>query len=201
MRESDPESLVFLDCINEREWRRPLQVPLPWEVPLPVPVEMFQTIDRFAHMRNDQKEAGGVVDEGVDESMSPLEKNLSGLLGEVPLADYLGIPFDTATGLQGDGGIVDLIYGGRTLQVKFNGYYFGDLYFRKEKPFSADVGILVTSGRDRATVVVKGWMFREKFCELSAPKVYGKHASKPVDAVDQHRLRPIQHLPWELGIT
>ncbi len=199
MQRSVPESLGFLDNIQDREFRRPLQDPLRWELQFLVPLRMFWTIDEYAHLRNDRKSSGGVPDEGVNAKTTPLEKNLSGLLGEVPLADHLGIPFDTVSGLQGDGGVVDLIFAGRTLQVKFNGYYFGDLYFGKDRPFLADVGILVTPGRERATVAFKGWMFNEEFHEVAVSKNYGI-PSKPVQAVDQHKLRPIQDLPGILGV-
>ena len=69
----------------------------------------------------------------------------------------------------GDFGI-DTIIKGKTLDVKFNGYRNGYLYFISPKHFVADIGCLCVPGDDEYEIEMVGIINRKIFLENSTQK-------------------------------
>jgi len=121
---------------------------------------------KLAHKRNDPKK-GIVKNKKVDRRFSDVETNFQGLMGEAAVAKLLNVPIDDNISLKGDGGITDLLWKSYTIQVKYNNYSYGDLYFFNVNEFKADIAFLVlplnnaeSGGR---VVNVRGYMTREEF--------------------------------------
>jgi len=115
----------------------------------------------LAHGRNDPK-IGVVRNRRVDQKRSDIRLNFGGIKGEFAVAKFLDINIDESISLSGDGGVFDLIYDGKKIQVKFNNTLDGDLYFNQLSEFRADIAILTVSA-DGIIIRVVGWIDRENF--------------------------------------
>jgi hypothetical protein len=148
-------------------------------------------LSQVAHYRNDPKLASAHVrNRRVDPERGDLEINVQGLMGEYAVARLLGEPFDLGIDLEGDGGVVDLYCGERSVQVKFNNTPSGDLYFTTATLFRADVAVLVVkAGRNAVRVI--GFATRERFQREQEVRDYG-HGR--VAALPQEKLEPIERL-------
>lgn len=158
----------------------------------PTPSDYLDAL-RVARVRNNGK-IGVVPSRKVDRNRDDLEINFIGVIAEKAVASLLGTHIDRAERM-GDGG-VDLAVGGKTIQVKFNTYANGDLYFNSLTDFAADIGVLVVPHREKLKVV--GWIEREEFRERATVRDFGYGERV---CVRQSQLRPMPGLRWLLTNT
>jgi hypothetical protein len=150
-------------------------------------------LELMARQRYQPKLAAGFGASKADDKSSFHEVNVRGVVGEYAVAKYLDLPLNTESyGLWGDSGH-DLIYRGKTLQVKFNTHFDGDLYFPKADKFISDYGVLVVR-EALYRVRIAGYIDRESFMLHKQVKNYGKN---DVWAVEQRHLMPIEALKSE----
>ena len=138
-----------------------------------------------------------------------VQANFEGLVGEFAFAACYGIPFDEKIALDYGGhgrGDWDFVIGKTTIEVKYNPYTYGVLYFDgHRKPLTQDVGALVIPqfsitkpqpvaecGDETSSVVVVGWISRDAFNFLKTPRDFLK--GKDVKAVEQNDLQPPDRL-------
>ena len=125
----------------------------------------------------------------LDESISPrgaADTEIGGLIGEFAVAQYYselnGEDIQPNLQMEADDGY-DLTINGYTVDVKFNSYSFGDLYFLNEDKFKADIGMLVIPKskmyreEEHPIVRLAGWVTRKEFlaqCLAHEPPWFGE---------------------------
>ena len=122
------------------------------------------------------------------------------LLSELACARYLGSEAKYTPRHEGSGdGGVDITFRGWSIDVKFNNWPGGDLYVPEGRRPSADIGVLATSTRAKGKhLELAGWIWRERFEELSVVKEYREGGGK-VRAVPQGALSSMRELKQVLA--
>ncbi len=127
---------------------------------------------RVGHLRNDHK-IGVVQNKRIDQRQDDLTINIRGLWGELAVAELYHVPIDDVQRLNGDSGL-DLEIDGRTVQVKYNTYPHGDLYFNTVDDFICDLAFLTVPFSEREGAVnIIGWITREEFILFHTRRDYG----------------------------
>jgi hypothetical protein len=125
------------------------------------------------HIRNDHKQPFINRKRLVDKNQTDRIANIRGLWAEIAVAYLYDTTIDETQRPGGDHGI-DLYIDGRTVQVKYNTYYYGDLYFNSLDEFVCELAFLVVpGGRRDGLVYVVGWITREEFENIHTVKDYG----------------------------
>lgn len=148
-------------------------------------------LEMLAHGRNDPKI--GVVRNRRVADKTDFQMNLDGLKAEYVVAKYLGVPMDDEISLRGRRRNGDLNYLGQRLEVKYNSWATGDLYFNDLYDFRADVAVLVVPGV-KGSVRIVGWIERGDFAKKAEVKNWGHGARVSVSQMD---LKPIEELKQE----
>lgn len=148
-------------------------------------------LEELAHARNDPK-IGKVPNQRIDDRQNDLDMNLGGLKAELAVAKLLQCELDTSISIAGRRKPYDLQAQGKTIEVVYNTYRGGDLYFNKPDRLQADVAVLVVPFRKGVNVV--GYITRGEFNDLYRWKSwgYGWRAS-----IWQGQLHPIEELMQE----
>ena len=136
-------------------------------------------VSKFANDLCDYKRSIGVKSKNFDKGrISDYSLTVFGVLGEVAVAKYLGVPVDYDFYPGTDGG-KDLEYAGRIIQIK-TATKRTDLIFDDLNDFQADIAILVKHlGGNRDTVEtdprfgIVGWIERDDFMKSYQVKNYG----------------------------
>ena len=136
--------------------------------------DTIQRIYAIASYRQWQKRGRGQVNQKISKQ-DALTTEISGLKGEFGVAQYYGL--EPNLGLEADKGW-DLIINGKTVDVKYTGLWYGDLFFTDATHFKAEVALLATAVGTTG-VELKGWIERERFlveCLKHPPRKYGEKA-------------------------
>jgi len=132
-----------------------------------------------------------VPNKKIDQSRSDSDIDVSGVIAEYVVAKAFGIKLIPSTGtLRGDGGVYDLIFNDKLVQVKFSYYKTGKLVFVLREDFKADIAILVVPKSDKVMRIC-GWITRNDFvnkCKINGA-FFGHY---PNAYVDQSDLKPIE---------
>jgi len=131
----------------------------------------LKMIEKLAHGRNDPK-IGVVRNRRIDQKRGDLQINFKGLLAEHAVATALGIKINKETGLYGDGGITDLVFRGKTVQVKYNFYRDGSLYFNFQSELKADIAVLVVPHSEKGLNII-GYITQDDFWKQCRPLDWG----------------------------
>ena len=132
----------------------------------------------------------------VDKTQSDFCTQYVGLMGELTVSRFLGVPVDERALIGGDGG-VDFVVNQRKLQVKTNTTTAGTkyLYFSDRASFDpakVDIGILCVP-RSMTCVEMVGWMYARRFWNVDCQTVSFGHG--PVYAMHpKHLLSPFDLL-------
>lgn len=151
-------------------------------------VEMDQ-VRHMAAARHDPKRARDVVDRKIDGNRSSFEIEVAGTMGEAAVAKALRVPMHLLIGVAGDGREGDLVYRGRSVQVKHRFWRRGYLIFSTLDKFKADVAVMTCPGNRENEVEIVGYVDRSWFLQEMERKDfgYGLHY-----ALASERLRPFE---------
>ena len=138
-----------------------------------------QRVCKFAQDLCDYKRSVNVRSKNFDKGrISDYELTVFGVLGEVAVAKWLGVPVDYDIYIGTDGG-KDLEYANKVIQVK-TATKRTDLIFDDLNDFQADIAILVKHlGENRPNAVndprfgIVGWIERDDFMKSYQIKNYG----------------------------
>ena len=104
-----------------------------------------------------------------------------GMLGEIAVSKYLGIPINNEVLVGGDGGI-DMHYKNQSIQIKTRTHLKNPIYlmYKHKEEFVADWSILCTI-ETPTSVGIRGFISKAKFMQKSKPLDFGYGASYVVD--------------------
>ena len=107
-----------------------------------------------------------------------------GMLGEIAISKYLGIPLNPEVLVGGDGGI-DMYYKGQSIQVKTRTFTTPPIYlmYKTKEELVADWSVMCTV-QSPTTVGIRGFISKTKFLQKAKPQDFGYGESFVVDAVD-----------------
>jgi hypothetical protein len=136
--------------------------------------EEIERVRIFAIKVGENKRNNKVFDMRYNTNKSSEETDFDGFLAEFAVRKLLGIEFVEEFFEKDDGGI-DIVYKGRTWQVKWCNYRFdGHFFINSNKELLADVGVLVIPTGDENILNVRGWISRERFYnELKEQREHG----------------------------
>jgi hypothetical protein len=120
-----------------------------------------------------------------------LEADLIGIMGEYMVSKTLKVPFDTSIHVEGDGQVMDLLYGPYELQVKSTKYKTGKMLFFRKEELKADIFILCICITDQALVDIAGYISKEDALIKGVNMDLGRGMRF---VVEQRHLKPITEL-------
>jgi len=155
----------------------------------------LEWITEIAHGRNDDK-IRYVTNRRVDQNQSDIDMNVAGLAGELAVARFLGVSVDTTFSLSGDNGS-DIHLTGKTIQVKFNTYPRGDLYFNTVDDLQSEIAVLTVPQERGSLSMIRlaGWIRRTDFSKIARMRDWGYGQRM---CVDQGRLSSLHELKPEV---
>lgn len=158
----------------------------------------WDEINTIAKERTKLKKSNRIKTKKQDSARNDFLIQLNGLLGEYAIAEYLNVPVNKENTLGGDGGH-DLEFFDKKIEVKYNTYDYGDLYFDKSNGyfFKADVAFLVVPTSNEKKVRIVGWITRKRFKQIYKIKNYGKG---PRQAVTQDKLTDLEKFTSQVKI-
>jgi hypothetical protein len=132
----------------------------------------------IATARFETKRAVGSVDKRIARDATSVEIDARGVLGELAVARFLGLPTDPILELYagGDGGADLTTPGGATIDVKTGGRWYYDFAIRSTRvgEFRADLGVLCWLNADTPQrVAVAGWLTRAEFHKMAQTVNFG----------------------------
>jgi len=120
---------------------------------------------------NDSGSARITFNNRYDQKQTDEDVDLSGIVSEFAVADYLGLALDTSISARGDDG--NDLKDDRTIQVKSTKYPTGKLLFDNFGKFVSDVAFLVIVSPDFKTTRIAGWISKQDFLAKAQTKDFG----------------------------